>query len=59
MICVFLQISGVQSKEDEMGGSRNTHGGVYSVYNILVTKHIEKIPVPIQSRSRQVAVRSQ
>jgi hypothetical protein len=43
MICVFLQVSRVQSKENETGGSRNTHGGVDSVNNVLVRKHLEKI----------------
>ena len=43
MICVFLQMSGVQSKEGERGGLRNTHGEVDSVNNILVKKHLEKI----------------
>jgi hypothetical protein len=44
MICEFLQVSGVQSKEDEAGGSRNTRGGVDSVYecNILVRKKHRK-----------------
>jgi hypothetical protein len=36
-------MSGVQSKEDESGGSRNTPGGVDSVNDILVRKHIENI----------------
>jgi len=50
MICVFLQMSGAQSKEDEMGGSRNTHGGVDSVNNLLVRKHLEKILFQICSQ---------
>jgi hypothetical protein len=40
MICVFLQMSGIQSKEDETGWSRNTHGGVDTVNNILIRKHL-------------------
>lgn len=47
MICVFLQMSGVQSKEDETGGSRNTHGGVDNVNNILVKKRLEKMLIQI------------
>ena len=43
MICVFLQMSGIQSKEDETGWSRNTHGEIDTVNNILVRKHLEKI----------------
>jgi hypothetical protein len=43
MICVFLQMFGIQSKEDETGWSPNTHGGVDTVNNILVRKHLEKI----------------